>query len=117
MANKRYAPEYKSCFNDCGYIAAPQKDEIYFDAINHYGSAAQTAKAVEELAELQQALCKYLCGVSYDMGNIIEEIADVEIMLQQIRMIFNIDEKAVENIKYYKISRLNERLKSDDKQR
>lgn len=97
--------------------------EILINAINHYGADAQTIKAVEELAELQQALCKSLCArlnpqfspqsaaaAASVYNNIIEEIADVEIMLQQIRLIFNINENEIENVKNNKLSRLITRI-------
>lgn len=99
----------------------PEEIEIMTRAIYHYGGDAQTMKAVEELSELQQALCKYLCTKSapaaewqQKINNIVEEIADVEIMLQQIRLIFNIREGHVENIKNSKLGRLTERMAADE---
>jgi len=47
-----------------------------------FGNKAQMIKAIEELSELQKALCKYLLG-DQDGEPIIEEIADVEIMTAQ----------------------------------
>ena len=44
---------------------------------DHYGKEHQTIKAIEELAELIQALAKG------DTDNIKEEIADVRVMLEQ----------------------------------
>lgn len=107
-------PEYKKRLECCRFTNIPEASKILINAINHYGADAQIAKAVEELAELQQALCKYLCTRSESVrDNIIEEIADVEIMLQQIKMIFNINQSEVENVKDFKLSRLAERIAAD----
>ncbi len=64
-------------------------------AITTYGAAAQMDMAVEEMAELTKALCKIKraqagCEVTAAIGNVIEEMADVQIMLDQLRIIFQI---------------------------
>ena len=59
-----------------------------------YGNKAQMIKACEELAELQFAICKYLNGES-DGENIIEEIADVEIMTAQLKLMFDCEHKVM----------------------
>jgi len=69
---------------------------------NHYGRQAQTLKCIEEMAELTQALLKNT--------NIAEEIADVEIMLEQIKYLYFIDNEEVGKIKDYKINRTLERI-------
>ena len=55
-------------------------------AIEVFGGYGQIVKAVEEMSELTQALCKLLAGEG-DRNNIAEEMADVEIMLEQLRII------------------------------
>ena len=72
-----------------------------------YGNVAQIIKSIEELAELQMALAKYLNHQS-DIENIIEEIADVEIMTTQLKMMFNCAEK-VNDWKDLKVDRMIER--------
>ena len=62
-------------------------------AITAYGAPAQMDMAVEEMAELTKALCKIKraqagCEVTAAIGNVIEEMADVQIMLDQLRIIF-----------------------------
>lgn len=64
----------------------------------HFGHTSQIFKAKEELIELLQALD------SEDADNITEEIADVEIMLEQLKYIYNCVND-VEAIKQYKIDR------------
>ena len=69
----------------------------------------QVIVAIEELSELQKELCKSLRGdTNYD--NIIEEIADVEIMLEQMKIYFEINENEIEEMKKLKIERAKERL-------
>lgn len=69
----------------------------------------QVIVAIEELSELQKELCKSLRGdTNYD--NITEEIADVEIMLEQMKIYFAINENEVEGMKKLKIKRTKERL-------
>lgn len=66
---------------------------------NHYGLKHQLVKCKEELVELIEAL-----GGSSDT-HIVEEIADVEIMLSQIKYLRDIPDEQVDVIKQYKISR------------
>lgn len=66
--------------------------------VSHFGDVLQVEKAREELVELITALTRK------DIDNIIEEIADAEIMLEQLKYIYNcIDD--VETIKQCKIDR------------
>ena len=68
------------------------------------GSVAKTSKAIEELAELIRAL------VRDDEENLTEEIADVEIMIEQIMFIYGIDRQHVDVYKNSKVRRTLERL-------
>lgn len=85
--------------------------EILEKAIEHYGEAHQKLKAVEELSELIQAIlkemdCTDLCDWQDRQNNIDEEMADVEIMLAQLRMIYQND-KRVEKWKERKVGMLD----------
>lgn len=55
----------------------------------HYSTTNQILKAVEEMAELQQALIKFTIGDNGDLDNVIEEIADVCIMIEHLKCIFD----------------------------
>ena len=82
--------------------------EFYTKLLELYGDK-QIIIAIEELSELQKELCKALRNKSnYD--NIVEEIADVEIMLEQMKIYFNILNKDLERMKEHKIERTKERL-------
>ena len=61
--------------------------EVLERALNTYGSTAQITMVFEEMSELQKELCKYLRGDG-SFKNIAEEIADVEIMLEQMKILF-----------------------------
>lgn len=67
-------------------------------ALATWGERQQVIKAIEELSELQQALCKWLnVGVQVREGldagqalsRVDDELADVTIMLHQLRQIFD----------------------------
>ena len=84
------------------------KGSVYKQALETYGEKAQVAMVFEEMAELQKELCKHLRG-KRNVENIAGEIADVEIMVGQMKLHFDIG-TSVENIKGYKIYRLTQRL-------
>ena len=70
-------------------------------AIDTFGVANQQLKAVEEMGELIQAIAKALIGKEH---NVEEEIADVEIMLTQLKIMYDL--KKIEEWKEFKINRL-----------
>ena len=74
---------------------------LYEDAVKHVGETAQIMQAIEEMAELIQALNKYLRYNQFGQGNLVdvlqkiqEERADVEIMLNQLHVIFGDNSEA-----------------------
>lgn len=78
-------------------------------ALDTYGSALQIiVVTIEEMSELQKELCKYLRG-KYSPASIAEEIADVEIMLEQIKMLFCCADD-VRSMRRRKGERLKERI-------
>lgn len=77
-------------------------------ALDTYGSVPQIVMVFEEMSELQKELCKYLRG-KYSPANIAEEIADVEIMLEQMKMLFCCADEA-RDVRRRKVERLKERL-------
>lgn len=82
--------------------------EVLQRALDTYGSLPQIVMVFEEMSELQKELCKYLRG-KYSPANIAEEIADVEIMLEQMKMLFCCAED-VRSVRRRKVERLKERL-------
>lgn len=90
-----------------------ERTELLTRAIRVYGEPAQIDMAIEEMSELTKALCKVKRAhggpeTTAAIGNIIEEIADVQIMLDQLRIIFGSDAGTEEEAK---LERLAGRLK------
>ena len=86
----------------------------------HYGYESQSRQLVEEMAELTVALNKKWrleqTGNANNpllsapcMANLVEEIADVEIMLMQVKYLLGCN-RVVESAKAEKISRQTERM-------
>lgn len=81
-------------------------------AIETYGADLQKQVAIEEMAELTKEICKDFRGKG-NKDNIIEEIADVSIMLAQLMIIYNIKPYELDDVKINKLVRLSERLKGE----
>lgn len=79
--------------------------------IAHYGYANQKHKAIEELAELTEALSRDLQGQG-DRGNIAEEMADAYITLAQLELIYGNHDDLVQNIRV-KLARTLERVERE----
>lgn len=91
-------------------------NEILKQALKQYGFRNQMVVAIEEMSELQKELCKYMRGVKFT-GNILEEMVDVQIMLDQLKMYFKFDDDRMKQERDYKITRLRmrmDRYKQDD---
>lgn len=90
-------------------------DYLFVEAINTWGVELQTTVAVEELSELQKAICKYKRNPDgADMDNIAEEMADVMIVLKQLVAMFRND-GAVLKWYHVKTERLAERIEEAKK--
>ena len=86
--------------------------ETMLKAIAKWGANKQTDMLHEEIGELLQAVNKHKRKNSLDnRENLLEEIADVEIMLEQQKlMIAGAAHSAVEAYKERKLQRLTEKL-------
>lgn len=81
--------------------------EVLRKAVETYGKEAQTDMMIEEMSELTKALLKQRRnGTSETVDNVLEEMADVEIMLNQMKMIYGDTTK----YRVEKIARLASRL-------
>lgn len=87
----------------------------------NYGYANQVVVAIEELCELGAVLSKY---PRYDFHDdalevlrpkVLEETADVIIMMRHIQMIFNIQPDDLADMMDKKLNRLKRWLNNDDK--
>ena len=92
-------------------------ERIMRQAIETYGVQAQCDVAIEEMAELTKAIVK-LRRVEDDyektqvaLDNLLEEIADVDIMIDQMKIMWG--PKQVEEYRRKKLERLERRLNDD----
>lgn len=86
----------------------PVEKYIFGKALSHYGPEEQIKMLYEEMAELQLAVCKHGRGAD-NIDNIAEEIADVGIMLDQMRLLFDVAPLS-EAKRGEKVARLAERM-------
>ncbi len=61
--------------------------EVCEKAIEVYGTTSQMRKTIEECLELSLALAHYL-DKKVSIEDVVDEIADVSIMLMQLRLVF-----------------------------
>lgn len=85
----------KICYCECknkelqerlSAIVAPVQCDTYAEAVRAYGKQSQLVMAMEEMSELTKELSKNLRGAD-NFKALAEEIADVEIMLEQLKVI------------------------------
>ena len=88
-----------------------QDRESFETIIEAFGKEAQMIVAVEELAELQKEIIKKLRQKKGNIFSLVEEMADAEIMIDQLKIMFNIGDKELVTERNYKINRTLEKLK------
>lgn len=86
--------------------------QVLSRAIEQYGRDAQEKMVLEEMSELQKEICKNWRGKD-NRREIAEEIADVEIMLDQLKLMFDV-EHLVDTVKKEKVERLRRRLEGKE---
>lgn len=87
------------------------EQEIYQKAIEFWGVEAQIKMAMEECAELIKELAKYGRKINgSSITDIQRETVDVELMLNQLKRMFQTD---YESIKKEKLQRLSKLLKAE----
>lgn len=89
----------------------PSEDAVFHQALETYGPQAQTMMVMEEMAELAKELCKASRGLG-SVEHIAEEIADVQIMLEQM-IILHQCQGLVDRIRAEKVERLRLRLRGE----
>ena len=83
-------------------------------ALHTWGEQAQMMMVVEEMSELMNEILKNVNRGKDNLAEIIEETADVEIMLEQLKENYQIADK-VEAYKSEKIKLIERRLDDWDK--
>ena len=89
-----------------------KRESILRLAVEHFGDTAQYNMAIEELAELIVTLNHYDRG-RCDESKVVEEIADVQIMLAQVKYMLGISEADVEQVIDEKSARLETRIRDE----
>ena len=81
---------------------------------DYFGYEQQKNMLIEEQAELIQALNKYdRTKTEETFGNIVEEMADVELMIGQVKYLLDINQDAIDEIKEEKIKRIKEKIREE----
>lgn len=89
-------------------IPYEKRQAVYKAAIATNGESVQLWKAIEEMSELTKELAKLVCGGA-TLEGLVDEIADVTVMMEQLRLIFNVNEAVQDRIDF-KVARLADRL-------
>lgn len=92
-------------------IPYEERVKTYINALISYGDRAQMIVAIEELSECQKEICKILRG-GENFPHLAEEIADVFIMMEQMALIFGLEDQ-VSKYMDIKVTRLDDRLKCE----
>lgn len=87
-------------------------EKILKRIIKKYGKHKQVGQAVEEMAELTIELNKNINRNKDNETEIILEIADVQIMLAQLVLIYDIDPEKLQGAVEYKLLRQKERIEN-----
>lgn len=85
--------------------------EIIKEAVDTFGVSSQIDMAIEECAELIDALMKYR-RERVGAQEVITEIADVQIMCAQLEFIFGGESRIIDAERMRKMDRLRSRLES-----
>ena len=96
--------------------------EILKKAIKHYGPQNQMMMVLEENAELSQAITKYIRStkkgqfneINEARKNVVEELADVLIVIEQLKIMLDIQNYEINCVKDYKLNRLKERIEKGE---
>ncbi len=94
-------------------LASNKTQELLKDTIKYYGIGNQCQKAIEELSELIRALSRvHYSSEPSVIENFNEEMADVYIMLEQLKLIFRNQEDVKKQLER-KLERLTKRINKE----
>lgn len=81
----------------------------YERAVAVWGKEAQMLQVIEEMSELTKEILKNVNRKKDNLAELIEETADVEIMLEQLKCCYGI-KRQVEEYKASKVKKIDARL-------
>ena len=87
--------------------------KIIINIINQYGETSQVLQSIEEMSELTKELLKNINRNENNEKEIIQEIADVIVMLTQLVMIYKIDVDKIYGAIEYKLERQEKRMNNE----
>lgn len=93
----------------------PEEKDLYERNIKYHGIEQETTIAMEECSELIKAISKckrYGCEDEY-RDNLIEEMADVLFILDELKLIYDISDDTIADVKKYKIDRQSYRIENN----
>lgn len=89
-------------------MTTDRMEEICQSAVLTYGIDHQCLKACEECGELIRAISR--ARENGEILNLIEEIADVRIMMEQLMYIYSIRKDDILEVEWSKLERLERRM-------
>ena len=89
--------------------------DLYERNIKYHGIEQETTIAMEACSELIQAIskCKRYGCINKYRENLIEEMTDVLIMIDELKMIYQISDVDISDIRQYKMNRQSYRIKNN----
>ena len=89
--------------------------DLYERNIQYHGIEQETTIAMEECSELIQAIskCKRYGCINKYRENLIEEMTDVLIMIDELKIIYQISDVDISDIRQYKMNRQSYRIKNN----
>ena len=91
-----------------GRLSYEDRVAVYKKAIVKYGVEKQMTVAIEEMSEVIKELCKLQRGIG-NRDHLAEEIADAMIVLEQMRLVFNLNQAVCDKMDE-KIERLQRKV-------
>ena len=98
----------KKATGEMNKINYEDRKKVYQAALRKWGVDLQTMMAVEEMSELTKEICKIKRG-KMDLDALADEIADVTVMLEQLREIYGLNDAVCDHMDA-KILRLQSRV-------
>ena len=73
--------------------------------MNHFGKYQQFMKLGEEVGELYKAILEFENGIRPTTNEITKEFADVQLVMDQIKELYELSDRELEMVKEFKLQR------------